>query len=272
MSAWRAQRSVGGRALQALMALAIVTTLGAASAGCKKGSSSGNDGGDGSMITVSEGGTDGRTDGRDTGVDMFVCPPVDAPKAVGATCACDAECGSNYCVDGVCCTPPAPKAARPARPPARLGTCVMRSSGDAPRDSTTCTTTPRADLRVRRHVRRRGRLPQVRRRTRCARPGTCDGDAVVGVVRLRRRRPLQARPDAHLRRRSRATDARAPASTTCTQPAASASSGQQCVSGSCGKRMKGATCEANDDCASGFCADGVCCNVACEGALPLAAP
>ena len=43
-------------------------------------------------------------------------------------------------------------------------------------------------------------------------------------------------------------------------------SGQACVQGSCGKLMIGATCETGDQCASGFCADKVCCNVACKGA------
>jgi hypothetical protein len=51
---------------------------------------------------------------------------------------------------------------------------------------------------------------------------------------------------------------------TCTQSSQCAG-GQQCVSSSCGKKMKGATCKVGSDCASGFCADGVCCNVACSG-------
>jgi hypothetical protein len=43
-------------------------------------------------------------------------------------------------------------------------------------------------------------------------------------------------------------------------------SGHACQAGSCGKKMKGAHCQAGSECASGFCADNVCCNVACGGA------
>jgi len=42
-------------------------------------------------------------------------------------------------------------------------------------------------------------------------------------------------------------------------------SGAACVQGSCGKRMKGAHCERDEDCASGFCSDRLCCNVLCDG-------
>ena len=42
--------------------------------------------------------------------------------------------------------------------------------------------------------------------------------------------------------------------------------GVQCMNGSCGKKMKGASCTANDECLSEFCTDGVCCDGACQGA------
>ena len=41
-------------------------------------------------------------------------------------------------------------------------------------------------------------------------------------------------------------------------------SGVKCVAGSCGPKPGGAACTKNGDCASSFCADGVCCNVACK--------
>ena len=43
-------------------------------------------------------------------------------------------------------------------------------------------------------------------------------------------------------------------------------SGRQCESGSCGRRMRGSRCDKGSDCVSGFCADGICCNAACDGA------
>ena len=52
--------------------------------------------------------------------------------------------------------------------------------------------------------------------------------------------------------------------TKCTSSAQCVSA-QQCEAGSCGRRMKGATCAQGSDCVSGFCANGVCCNAACNG-------
>jgi hypothetical protein len=42
------------------------------------------------------------------------------------------------------------------------------------------------------------------------------------------------------------------------------SGGRGCVAGSCTKSAT-ASCKQNTDCASGFCSEGVCCNVACAG-------
>jgi Trypsin len=38
-----------------------------------------------------------------------------------------------------------------------------------------------------------------------------------------------------------------------------------CVAGACTLKERGNACSANDECATGFCADGVCCGLACEG-------
>src|SRR5205814_5798241 len=42
--------------------------------------------------------------------------------------------------------------------------------------------------------------------------------------------------------------------------------GRDCVAGSCGKKPLGNGCRDASECDSGFCADGVCCNLACNGA------
>lgn len=41
--------------------------------------------------------------------------------------------------------------------------------------------------------------------------------------------------------------------------------GLKCTAGSCAGKPNGATCAANTECTSGACADGVCCNVSCNG-------
>ena len=76
-------------------------------------------------------------------------------------------------------------------------------------------------------------------RGRCASRARCDGDAVVGLARLRRHGPLQAGRDASSACRSRATRPPAPASTRA-RPSTQCVSGRQCEAGSCGRRMKGA--------------------------------
>ena len=94
--------------------------------------------------------------------------------------------------------------------------------------------------------------------------GTCDGDAVVGSSvcdgsghckpgSTRICVPYTCNPGAG------ACFGSCTSSSQCV-------SGQACVQGSCGKLMIGASCETGDQCASGFCADKVCCNVACKGA------
>src|SRR6185369_882869 len=39
-----------------------------------------------------------------------------------------------------------------------------------------------------------------------------------------------------------------------------------CTRGTCGVKPLGASCSRTAECESGFCADGVCCNLACDGA------
>jgi hypothetical protein len=53
--------------------------------------------------------------------------------------------------------------------------------------------------------------------------------------------------------------------TFCTGPADCAP-GRACAHGVCGILNEVSACAANDECASGFCADGVCCATACSGA------
>jgi hypothetical protein len=52
--------------------------------------------------------------------------------------------------------------------------------------------------------------------------------------------------------------------TTCTSNA-DCDGGSVCRDGSCGLRLGGSLCGKGSDCTSGFCAQGVCCNTACDG-------
>jgi hypothetical protein len=214
------------------------------------------------------------SDGREAGVDRRdsaadVAGPdatcsSDAPakRAVAQACGCDADCASGHCTDGVCCSTACNEGCKTCAAAGSEGTCTARVVGAQPRDATTCKETAASTCGFdgtcdgaggcRRHV--SGTICKA---------GTCDGAAVTGAFAC----------DGAGRCRPGPTTICAPYScdtntgacfNACSQ-SNQCVSGQQCVSASCGKKMKGATCTANADCASGFCADGVCCNVACQG-------
>jgi hypothetical protein len=251
----RSGTGVGRRAERALLALIL---LGAAAAGCKKGSSS-NDGGDGGKLEV--GGGDVHFDTGDTGSDVPVCTSLDAPKALGDSCACDKQCGSGHCVDGVCCNDVCANGCKTCSSPSAPGMCVNRAVGD-PARGTYCPTTPVSTCGTDGMCDGSGGCQKYPINTTC-KAGMCDGDAVVGSYSCDG--SGHCKPGATRICVPFSCD---PSTNDCVDTCATSSqcvSGQQCVGGSCGKRMKGASCKANADCASNFCADGLCCNVACQG-------
>ena len=94
-------------------------------------------------------------------------------------------------------------------------------------------------------------------------PGMCDGDAVVGSNACDGNG--QCKPGStHICVPFSCNAATGSCVAVCTSNSQCVS-GHQCKDGSCGLLMIGAICQRNDQCASNFCADGVCCNVACQG-------
>src|SRR5436309_3065727 len=92
------QGSIVGRAAVAGL-LALIVSCG----GCKKGSSN-PDGGDGSIGDLKPNTDTPLGDRADVGGgDALVCNTTGTPKAQGDACACDGQCASHFCVDGVCC-------------------------------------------------------------------------------------------------------------------------------------------------------------------------
>ena len=104
----------------------------------------------------------------------------------------------DFCADGVCCDQACNEGCKTCNAPDTVGNCVMRTAGDDPRDSSTCTTMPASTCGLDGKCDGAGGCRKYPENTQC-KSGTCDGDAVVGVVRLRRQRSLQAGCDAHLR-------------------------------------------------------------------------
>src|SRR6185503_11729978 len=105
--------------------------------GCKKSGSGNPDASDGGVL---EGGiTDGpKKDGGD-GPDGACPTGQTGTKAPGDACRCNSECGSRFCVDGVCCSTACTEGCKTCN---SAGTCVNRQSGEDPRDASTCVKMP----------------------------------------------------------------------------------------------------------------------------------
>jgi len=249
-------RIVGRVGVAALLAL-VVSSL-----GCKKGSSN-PDGGDGSIGDLKPN-TDGMTGDRADvgGPETPVCSTTGTPKAQGDACACDGECASHFCADGVCCESACKEGCKTCNAPDTIGKCVMRKAGTDPRDSSTCMKTAASTCSFDGKCDGAGACRKYPENTMC-KPGTCEGDAVVGSSvcdGVGHCKPGSTRICVPFTCNSSA----GACFTSCTS-SSQCISGQACVQGSCGKLMSGASCETGDQCASGFCADKICCNVACKG-------
>ncbi len=183
-------------------------------------------------------------------------------SAAGQTCGCASDCASNFCVDGICCSTACNEACKTCAAPGSAGTCTFAIAGTQPRDPTACVSAPASTCGLdgtcdgaggcRHHV--AGTICQA---------GKCDGAAVVGALACDGLGRCKAGPTVICAPYS-CDPTKGACFESCTQTS-QCTTGQQCVGGSCGEKMKGANCTKNADCASGFCADGVCCNVACGG-------
>jgi hypothetical protein len=203
----------------------------------------------------------------DSGVDgqgqVGCIAAVSAKKANGQACGCGVDCTSGLCVDGVCCNTACTDTCKACNTAAAPGTCSFVPAGAPPRAPSVC---PKADVSTcgldgtcngagacRKHA-----LGSV------CKPGACADASIAGVYVC----------DGGGRCKPGPTTVCAPYDcdpstskcvTSC-KADGDCATGVKCVAGSCGKKPRAASCAKNDDCASGFCADGVCCNVACQGA------
>jgi hypothetical protein len=192
------------------------------------------------------------------------CPGEDAgaKKAPGAACGCAADCASNFCVDGVCCGTACGEACKTCAAPGSVGTCTFLVAGAMPRAATACVAASASTCGLDGTCDGAGGCRRQVAGTIC-KAGQCDGAAVVGALACDGLGHCKAGPTTIC-----APYSCDPAHGACFEACAQSSqcaTGQQCVNASCGEKMKGANCAKNADCASGFCADGVCCNVACGG-------
>ncbi len=195
-------------------------------------------------------------------------PPVPdgaTPGGIGWPCASPSDCDNGTCVDGYCCDslcdPGVPaNLCAACNVPGSEGHCVPALAGTDPHQQ--CTADTMAS---------------------CGHDGLCDG---AGHCRLWAAGTVCGGATC-----SSDTETYAPTcdgnghclagtsvscypyacgsgacDTSCTQPANGCQSPAVCnAMGSCGPRALGQPCSKPTDCASGFCAQGVCCDQACNG-------
>ena len=184
----------------------------------------------------------------------------------GGACTAASGCSSGFCVDGVCCETAcggACNACSSAKTGAADGLCRPITAATDPDNECAAA----ADqLRARRHLRRRRRLPQVDRRhglllESCSR---LDGHAGPN---LRRHGDLPGRD--HRRRAATTSAAPQRARRTCAVERRLHRPATLLLGGGCTasrRRPTAGRARAASQCASGYCVDGVCCETACAAA------
>src|SRR5665213_725075 len=208
-----------------------------------------------------------KTDGGDASVDA--CMASGSPHALGAACGCNAQCASGFCVENVCCDSACTGGCNTCSATGTPGMCVKRPAGDAPRNATDCAAQSAASCGFDGTCDGSGACRYLLGTT-CV-GGTCNSDAVVGAYACDG--TGQCKPGVTMLCLPFTCDAMqgdplmGQCYTKCTSNA-QCTAGQQCnfATGSCGQGGPGAHCQTSADCISGFCADNVCCNVACGGA------
>jgi hypothetical protein len=180
----------------------------------------------------------------------------------GEACSCDKDCHSGFCVDGVCCNTACTGTCMACNVQGSPGICAFVPVGGSPRAPSECPPSDVATCGLDGACDGSGGCRRYAAGTVC-KPGTCSNGAVVDVDVCDGTGHCKAGPaticapfDCDT-----ATDA---CVVTC-KSNGDCAPGVVCVNGSCGPKPSGAVCSKDGDCASGFCTDGVCCNVACHG-------
>jgi hypothetical protein len=204
-----------------------------------------------------------RYDALQDSTPSVTCHPTSPKQAVSGDCLCDGDCTSGFCVENVCCNTACTGGCNTCSSPSSLGICVKLPAGTAPRNPSDCPAQTPETCGLDGTCDGAGACRRYLG-TICA-GGTCYGDTVVGAYTCDG--IGQCKPGVTELCLPYSCD---PATGTCliscTENTQCSSGACDIATGSCGQIGVGAHCASNDDCISGFCADGVCCNVACQGA------
>ena len=185
-------------------------------------------------------------------------PAVDRKGALdGVRCVMSGECRSGRCVDGFCCDSACTGPCLACDRPEQEGRCSPVSDGQDPDND--CSEEPAASCGRDGACDGAGACRKYKMGTQCA-PGSCKGATESAASTCDGKGMCQPG----------ATKSCAPAvciEDSCGAPCATDPDCQEgffCDSGTCRtQRAQAAVCERAAQCATGFCADGVCCATAC---------
>jgi len=178
--------------------------------------------------------------------------------ADGATCASAGQCGSGHCVDGLCCDTACQGQCEACSEPEHAGTCVPVSgaprgarsacAGDGSACAGTCDGTNAAACAY------------PGDETICRPPSCGDGTATLQATCSH----SGACPAAQTQGCGRYACGESACLGDC-RADADCASGHFCSAGMCRRQLgNGTSCAANDQCDSGFCVDGLCCDTPCD--------
>jgi hypothetical protein len=187
-------------------------------------------------------------------------------QGLGAVCACDAECGSGHCADGLCCDRACANGCETCSAPDAGGTCIRRSFGASPRRPADCVADTASTCGLDGTCDGAGACHFYLGNT-CV-GGTCSGDSVVGAYACDGNGACKPGITQMLCVPYTCDPSSGTCFEACTTAQGQCDSQHSCdlTTGSCGKARPGAHCNDDSGCLSGYCADHVCCNIACQGA------
>jgi hypothetical protein len=194
----------------------------------------------------------------------LTCMPNDPQGEAGSACLCDGDCLSGFCVENVCCNTACTGGCYTCAAPGLVGICTKLASGAAPRNASDCPAQDPSSCGLDGTCDGAGAC-RFFLGTRCL-AGSCVGSAVVGSHLCDG--SGHCSPGSPVLCTPYACDTTTNACLTACSPTAQCTGAQACdfTTGSCGLVGIGVTCAKGTDCQSGFCADSVCCSVACDGA------
>ncbi len=187
-------------------------------------------------------------------------------QSLGGVCACDAECASGHCADGLCCQTACDNGCETCSAPDAGGSCVKRTFGASPRKSADCVADTASTCGLDGTCDGAGACHYYLGNT-CV-GGTCSGDSVVGAYACDGNGACKPGITQMLCIPYTCDSSSGTCFEACTTAQGQCDSQHSCdlTTGSCGKARSGAHCNDNSGCLSGYCADHVCCNIACQGA------